>query len=86
LILSPGAERLKEVLQGLGLKSGGSLRERAARLYLTKSTPLAQLDKKHFAKGVIVPTTAAAAAAAAAGGKAEVEKAEEVALQVCVGH
>ena len=77
-----GADRLKEALQGLGLKSGGSLRERAARLYLTKGTPLAQLDKRHFAKGVVIPT---AAGGGASTGKAEADtkKAEEGALQVC---
>eukprot|EP00243_Klebsormidium_subtile_P002494 TRINITY_DN14986_c0_g1_i1.p1 TRINITY_DN14986_c0_g1~~TRINITY_DN14986_c0_g1_i1.p1 ORF type:complete len:374 (-),score=119.03 TRINITY_DN14986_c0_g1_i1:175-1296(-) len=45
-----GLERLKEELQDRGLKCGGSLSERAARLFLLKSTPLEKLDKKLFAK------------------------------------
>eukprot|EP00850_Spirogloea_muscicola_P012647 SM000082S22889 [mRNA] locus=s82:488337:489663:- [translate_table: standard] len=45
-----GMDRLKEELQSRGLKCGGSLQERAARLFLLKSTPLDKLDKKHFAK------------------------------------
>lgn len=50
-----GTERLKEALQTLGLKCGGTAQERAARLWLTKTTPLHQLDRKLFAKGAIVP-------------------------------
>ena len=46
-----GAERLKEALQAVGLKAGGTLRHRAERLMLTKDTPLHQLDRKHFAPG-----------------------------------
>ena len=46
-----GAERLKEALQALGLKAGGTLRQRAERLMLTKDTPLHELDRKHFAPG-----------------------------------
>lgn len=45
-----GLERLKEELQDRGLKCGGSVSERAARLFLLKSTPLEKLDKKLFAK------------------------------------
>ncbi|GAQ82363.1 Telomere_Sde2 domain containing protein [Klebsormidium nitens] len=45
-----GLERLKEELQDRGLKCGGSLSERAARLFLLKSVPLEKLDKKLFAK------------------------------------
>ncbi|KAK9814485.1 hypothetical protein WJX72_006646 [[Myrmecia] bisecta] len=48
-----GAERLKELLAALGLKCGGTPRQRAARLMLTKHTPLEQLDRKLFAKGTI---------------------------------
>jgi len=47
-----GAERLKEALQGLGLKCGGTLKQRAERLWLTRTTPLDQLDKKLFAFGL----------------------------------
>ncbi len=46
-----GPERVKEALAALGMKSGGTLRQRAERLFLTRDTPLAQLDRKHFAKG-----------------------------------
>ncbi len=46
-----GPERLKEALTALGLKSGGTLRQRAERLFLTRGTPLEKLDRKHFAKG-----------------------------------
>lgn len=45
-----GLERLKAELQRLGLKCGGSLADRAARLFLLKHTPLSQLDKKHLTK------------------------------------
>jgi hypothetical protein len=45
-----GLERLKVELSRHGLKAGGSLAERAARLFLLADTPLAQLDRKHFAK------------------------------------
>ncbi|KAF9602120.1 hypothetical protein IFM89_025165 [Coptis chinensis] len=40
-----------KALSALGLKSGGTVKERAERLFLTKHTPLEQLDKKHFLKG-----------------------------------
>ena len=46
-----GGERLKEALAALGLKTGGTLRQRAERLWLTRGAPLEALDKKHFAKG-----------------------------------
>lgn len=77
-VYSLGADRLKEALQAMGLKSGGTVKERAQRLYLTKTTPLEQLDKKHFAKGVVLP------GAQAGQGKTEADakKAEEGALQV----
>ncbi|GBG79407.1 hypothetical protein CBR_g29554 [Chara braunii] len=45
-----GLDGLKAELQKRGLKCGGSLEERAARLFLLKSTPLDKLDKKHFVK------------------------------------
>nr|ABR17235.1 unknown [Picea sitchensis] len=45
-----GLERLKNELQIRGLKCGGSVTERAARLFLLKITPLEKLHKKHFAK------------------------------------
>lgn len=46
-----GLDVLKQQLQLHGLKCGGSLAERAARLFLLKETSLADLDKKHFPKG-----------------------------------
>ncbi|KAG2334799.1 hypothetical protein Bca52824_005979 [Brassica carinata] len=45
-----GPEKLKEALGALGLKVGGTLQQRAERLFLTKHSPLEKLDKKHFAK------------------------------------
>ncbi|KAG8062356.1 hypothetical protein GUJ93_ZPchr0003g18627 [Zizania palustris] len=46
-----GPEKLKEALAARGLKSGGTVQQRAERLFLLKHTPLVQLDRKHFAKG-----------------------------------
>ncbi|GJS44050.1 splicing factor SF3a60 [Tanacetum coccineum] len=43
-----GGDRLKEALGALGLKTGGTVQQRAERLFLTKHTPLEKLDKKHF--------------------------------------
>ena len=45
-----GLDRLKEELTSKGLKCGGSLRERAERLFLLRDKTLAQVDKKHLAK------------------------------------
>ncbi|KAL0712448.1 hypothetical protein Bca4012_019426 [Brassica carinata] len=45
-----GMERLKTELQSRGLKCGGTLPERAARLFLLKSTPIDKLPKKLLAK------------------------------------
>ncbi|KAI3693989.1 hypothetical protein L1987_76946 [Smallanthus sonchifolius] len=45
-----GMERLKTELQERGLKCGGTLQERAARLYLLKATPLEMIPKKLLAK------------------------------------
>ncbi|KAL1350372.1 hypothetical protein HN51_014461 [Arachis hypogaea] len=45
-----GFERLKSELQSRGLKCGGTLQERAARLFLLKSTPLEKIPKKLLAK------------------------------------
>ncbi|KAK1358527.1 Splicing factor 3A subunit 3 [Heracleum sosnowskyi] len=50
-LIEVGPERLKEALAALGLKTGGTIRQRAERLFLTKDTPLGKLDKKHFVKG-----------------------------------
>lgn len=48
-----GLEKLKIELQSRGLKCGGTLQERAGRLFLLKTTPLDKLPKKLLAK----PTT-----------------------------
>ncbi|KAK9137418.1 hypothetical protein Sjap_008012 [Stephania japonica] len=45
-----GMERLKTELQTHGLKCGGTLQERAARLFLLKTTPVEKLPKKLLAK------------------------------------
>ncbi|XVE73718.1 hypothetical protein DITRI_Ditri11bG0141200 [Diplodiscus trichospermus] len=45
-----GLERLKSELQARGLKCGGTLQERAARLFLLRLTPLDKLPKKLLAK------------------------------------
>ena len=45
-----GLDHLKAELQRHGLKVGGSLSERAARLYLLSHTPIGKIDKKHLAK------------------------------------
>lgn len=45
-----GMERLKSELQARGLKCGGTLQERAARLFLLKTTPVELLPKKLLAK------------------------------------
>ena len=45
-----GLGRLKSELQARGLKCGGTLQERAARLFLLKSTPLDKLPKKLLAR------------------------------------
>lgn len=50
-LMEVGPERLKEALAALGLKTGGTLQQRAERLFLTKHTPLEKLDRKLFAKG-----------------------------------
>ncbi|XP_008791422.1 splicing factor SF3a60 homolog [Phoenix dactylifera] len=50
-LMEVGPEKLKEALAACGLKTGGTLQQRAERLFLTKHTPVEQLDRKHFAKG-----------------------------------
>ncbi|KAF3432834.1 hypothetical protein FNV43_RR23936 [Rhamnella rubrinervis] len=50
-LMKVAPEKLKEALAALGLKTGGTIQQRAGRLFLTKDTPLEKLDKKHFAKG-----------------------------------
>ena len=50
-----GLEPLKAELLRLGLKCGGSLKQRAERLFLTKTTPLDQMPKQHKAKPAAKP-------------------------------
>ena len=45
-----GGDRLKHVLQSMGLKCGGTVRERAERLFSTKGKALSELDPSLFAK------------------------------------
>ncbi|CAL1409685.1 unnamed protein product [Linum trigynum] len=61
-LMQVGLEKLKEALASLGLKTGGTLQQRAERLFLTKHTPLEKLEKKHFAKGSQLPVQNGAAA------------------------
>ncbi|GAB4826233.1 hypothetical protein Ancab_009098 [Ancistrocladus abbreviatus] len=49
-LMEVGPEKLKEALAALGLKTGGTVQQRAERLFLTKNTPVEKLDKRHFAK------------------------------------
>uniref|UniRef100_A0A2N9J6D3 Matrin-type domain-containing protein n=1 Tax=Fagus sylvatica TaxID=28930 RepID=A0A2N9J6D3_FAGSY len=62
-LMEVGPEKLKEALAALGLKTGGTVQQRAERLFITKHTPLEKLDKKHFAKGSRVSQQNGAAAA-----------------------
>ncbi|KAJ3670905.1 hypothetical protein LUZ60_008331 [Juncus effusus] len=50
-LIEVGPEKLKQALAARGLKVGGTVQQRAERLFLLKHTPLEKLDKKHFAKG-----------------------------------
>jgi len=45
-----GLDHLKAELQRRGWKAGGSLSERAARLFLLSRTPPEKIDRKHIAK------------------------------------
>ena len=49
-LMSLGLDRLKSGLQALGLKCGGTLEERAQRLFMTKGKSLDSLDSSLFAK------------------------------------
>ncbi|CAD7695224.1 unnamed protein product [Ostreobium quekettii] len=46
-----GADRLKEALQALGLKCGGTVRQRAERLFKIKGRELQELEPSLFVKG-----------------------------------
>lgn len=52
-----GPERLKQALKALGLKCGGTLRQRAERLFKLKGRDLSTIDPSLFAKGVVPPLT-----------------------------
>lgn len=54
-LMAVGPEKLKEALAALGLKTGGTVQQRADRLFLTKHIPLEKLDRKHFAKSLRGP-------------------------------
>jgi hypothetical protein len=49
-LASLGLDRLKSALMALGLKCGGTLEERAIRLFQTKGKRLQDLDPSLFAK------------------------------------
>ncbi len=49
-LASLGLDRLKSALMALGLKCGGTLEERAKRLFSTKGKQLSELDPSLFAK------------------------------------
>ncbi|KAF2348016.1 protein of unknown function DUF3449 [Trinorchestia longiramus] len=49
-LMSLGLDRLKSALLALGLKCGGTLEERAHRLFLTKGKSIDELDASLFAK------------------------------------
>jgi len=52
-----GMEALKVELTRQGLKCGGNLKQRAERLFLLKTAPLAQIPKKELAKAATTPAT-----------------------------
>ena len=75
-LASLGLDRIKSALMALGLKCGGTLEERANRLFSTKGKQLSELDPSMFAKSK------------SGGGKGEkstreIEKQKEVASMEC---
>ena len=50
-IVSLGLDRVKSALMALGLKCGGTLEERAQRLFSTKGKELHEIDASLFVKG-----------------------------------
>lgn len=50
-LASLGLDRLKSALVALGLKCGGTLEDRAKRLFSTKGLQIEEIDKSLFAKG-----------------------------------
>jgi len=65
-----GMDRLKAGLEANGLKCGGTLQQRAARLFSIKGLPKEKIPKKLLAKGGKRADAGAAAGAAAAGAAA----------------
>eukprot|EP00899_Mesostigma_viride_P026672 jgi/Mesvir1/718/Mv17326-RA.2 len=55
-----GGDKLKEALVALHLKCGGTVSQRAERLWQTKGKRLEELDPKLFAKGAPLPQAVAA--------------------------
>ncbi|KAK9669594.1 hypothetical protein RND81_13G142200 [Saponaria officinalis] len=49
-LMEAGPEKLKEVLDTLGLKSGGTVQQKAERVLLAKNSALEKMDRKHFRK------------------------------------
>ncbi|KAK4759057.1 hypothetical protein SAY87_020358 [Trapa incisa] len=82
-LVEAGPERLKEALAALGLKSGGTVQQRAERLFLTKYTPLDKLDKKHFAKGSRSSEQNSAAAALQMDGSKDIAFLEAKITKLC---
>jgi splicing factor 3A subunit 3 len=58
LVKAIDGDTLKAELSRLGLKCGGTVADRAKRLFATKGTPLDKLPKKYFAKTANGPTAA----------------------------
>lgn len=78
-----GPEKLKEALGALGLKTGGTIQQRAERLFLTKNTSLEKLDKKHFAKGSRKPEQNGVVAAPQVGDVKEIALLEAKIRKLC---
>ncbi|XP_021841180.2 splicing factor SF3a60 homolog [Spinacia oleracea] len=49
-LIELGSVKLRECLEVLGLKSGGTVLQKAARVFLAKNTPVNKLERKHFKK------------------------------------
>ena len=80
-LASLGLDRLKSALQALGLKCGGTLEQRAQRLFATKGKELEDLEQSMFvakarATGGVV---AAVAAASVKGGRSAAQKQKDLA-------
>ncbi|CAN4085746.1 unnamed protein product [Withania somnifera] len=79
----PQIEFSGEALGALGLKTGGTVQQRAERLFLTKSTPLEKLDRKHFSKGSRKPEQNGVAAAPQVGDVKEIALVEAKIRRLC---